>query len=72
MGKQLREILPNNPSPDRPAFRRKSGTELSKRDILSLTITNIERLQFEVQDLASQNRELKARIARMHSDTMQK
>ncbi|ERF71430.1 hypothetical protein EPUS_06812 [Endocarpon pusillum Z07020] len=66
---QLREILPNNHSCERPSLRRKSGTELSKRDILSLTITNMERLQFEVQNLTSQNRELKARIARMQSDT---
>ena len=68
---QLREILPNNHSCERPSLRRKSGTELSKRDILSLTITNMERLQFEVQNLTSQNRELKARIARMQSDTAQ-
>lgn len=68
---QLREILPNNPTCERPSLRRKSGTELSKRDILSLTITNMERLQFEVQNLTSQNRELRARIARMQSDTVQ-
>lgn len=75
---QLKDILPSNPSsgkrplnvnPGYSSRRRRSGAELSKRDILSLTITNMERLEFEVQQLTSLNKELKDQIAAKQSHT---
>ena len=70
---QLRRILPGSPSLDQQCLsqfnasynprRRKSGTELSKGDILSLAITNVQQLQHEVQQLTSQNMELKEKLA---------
>lgn len=70
---QLRRILPGSPSLEQQCLnqfnasynsrRRKSGTELSKGDILSLAITNVQQLQHEVQQLTSQNMELKEKLA---------
>jgi Helix-loop-helix DNA-binding domain len=72
---QLRRILPGSPSPEHQCLsqintsynprRRKSGTELSKGDILSLAITNVQQLQNEVQQLTSQNNELREKLALM-------
>jgi Helix-loop-helix DNA-binding domain len=72
---QLKDILPSVPSPSgkrssNPGFssrRRRSGAELSKRDILSLTITNMERLQYQVEQLTSLNKELTDKIAAVGS-----
>jgi hypothetical protein len=75
---QLKDILPTIPPsgkrPLNPGFssrRRRSGAELSKRDILSLTITNMERLQFEVEQLTSLNKELTDKIAEGQSHSIQ-
>jgi hypothetical protein len=74
---QLRRILPITcPPGDQSSSlivaphgsrRRKSGTDLSKQDVLSMTINYVERLQSEIQDVTSQNLELKGRIASMRS-----
>jgi Helix-loop-helix DNA-binding domain len=61
---ELREFL-DNPSTGKQFFntttsrRQKSGAELSKRDVLSRTITHLTQLEAEVQQLTSQNIELK-------------
>lgn len=76
---QLKDILPSVPAPSgkrpsNPGFssrRRRSGAELSKRDILSLTITNMERLQYQVEQLTSLNKELTDKIAAVGSQSIQ-
>ena len=73
----LREILRSNPSPGQQFYanftsisgRRKSGAELSKRDILDQTISLLQNLQYEVQQLTSQNMELNEKIALIQSLT---
>ena len=72
---QLRRILPGTSLPEHQCLsqtntfynprRRKSGTELSKGDVLSLAITNVQQLQNEVQQLASQNMALREKLALM-------
>ena len=74
---QLRRILPNESCPEHQSpnhsnascssRRRKSGTDLSKRDILSMTISHVEQLQSEVQHLTSENLGLKEELASMRS-----
>lgn len=70
---QLRGLLPSNPALENqygdpvdsfPASRRrKCGTELSKRDVLSATILRLEQLELEKRDLAVENQELKEKLA---------
>jgi Helix-loop-helix DNA-binding domain len=74
---QLRRILPGSPpSGDQPlnhfttsssSKRRKCGTDLSKQDVLSMTLNYVEQLQSEIQDVTSQNSDLKEKIAMMRS-----
>ena len=74
---QLRRILPPNPVFEhqhgilvdnfQSTRRRKSGTELSKRDVLSASILRLEQLEQEVQELTSENIELKQKIAFLRS-----
>ena len=74
---QLRRILPISSSSEHQCLsqigtscnprRRKSGAELSKGDVLSLAISNVQQLQNEVQQLASQNMELREKLALMRS-----
>lgn len=79
---ELRHLLSSNPSLAKQSFsnnpsigglrRRKSGAESSKRDILDQTINLLQNLQHEVQQLTSQNMELKEEIAVMRSYTADK
>lgn len=65
---QLR-LLINNLSPEEQVrantnqtTRRKSGTELSKRDVLTRAISQLEHLHHQVEILTSQNTELKRKL----------
>jgi Helix-loop-helix DNA-binding domain len=71
---QLRRILPSNSQPNlqSPTYinkcgttssRRKSDTELSKGDVLSRAISHVQQLRNEIQQLTSQNIELKEKLA---------
>jgi Helix-loop-helix DNA-binding domain len=78
---QLRRILPCDQNPKGLQFladiktsgdstrRRRSGTvqDLSKRDVLTQTISHIEHLQTEVQQLTTQNMALRQRMSSMGS-----
>ena len=74
---QLRRILPANPALENQygdpvdtfpgSRRRKCGTELSKRDVLSASILRLEQLELEVRQLSLENQQLKSKVAYLGS-----